>query len=95
MWLLALLPLPLWASVDPEMAVLETERRDGYSCQLIEYQAVGPERVQAYLLVPDGASAEKPCPGLVLLHDHGARFDIGKEKLVRLPRISRLLHDRG
>lgn len=83
MWLLAVLPLPLWASVDPEMAVLETERRDGYSCQLIEYQAVGPERVQAYLLVPEGASADKLCPGLVLLHDHGARFDIGKEKLVR------------
>lgn len=83
MWLWVALPLHLWASVDPGTTVLETEQRDGYTCRLIEYQAVGPERVQAYLLVPDGASAEKPRPGLVLLHDHGARFDIGKEKLVR------------
>jgi dienelactone hydrolase len=36
--------------------------------------------IQAYLLEPDG---DGPFPGLVLLHDHGARFDIGKEKLVK------------
>ncbi|MBQ9463099.1 MAG: dienelactone hydrolase family protein [Bacteroidales bacterium] len=75
--------LPLWQAVKPDVQVLESEDRGGYSCSLIEYAAVGAERVQAYLLVPHGASAGKPAPGLVLLHDHGARFDIGKEKLVR------------
>lgn len=39
--------------------------------------------LRSYLLVPDGASASDKRPGLVLLHDHGARFDIGKEKLAR------------
>lgn len=67
----------------PEMTVLVTEMRDGYSCSLVEYNVSAEERVQSYLLVPDGASENDPCPGLVLLHDHGARFDIGKEKLVR------------
>ena len=67
----------------PEMTVLETEMRDGYSCSLVEYNVSAEERVRSYLLVPDGASEDRPCPGLVLLHDHGARFDIGKEKLVR------------
>lgn len=81
--LLAALPLNLWPSVEPRMTVLEEECREGYTCKLVEYNAVGQERVQSYLLVPDGACAEKPRPGLVLLHDHGARFDIGKEKLVR------------
>ncbi|MCR5709299.1 MAG: exo-alpha-sialidase [Bacteroidales bacterium] len=81
--LLAALPLQLWPSVEPQMTVLESEQREGYICSLVEYNAVGPERVQAFLLVPDGASADNPRPGLVLLHDHGARFDIGKEKLVR------------
>lgn len=81
--LLAVFPLPMWPSVEPRTTVLEEELRDGYTCRLIEYNAVGQERVQSYLLVPDEASAGNPCPGLVLLHDHGARFDIGKEKLVR------------
>lgn len=76
-------PLKLWPEVDPRMSVTEVEQRDGYTCSLIEYNAVGEERLQAYLLVPEGASAQNPCLGLVLLHDHGARFDIGKEKLVR------------
>lgn len=67
----------------PDITVLETEQRDGYSCSLVEYNVSEDERVQSYLLVPDGASQTARCPGLVLLHDHGARFDIGKEKLVR------------
>ena len=76
-------PLKLWPEVDSAMAVLECEQRDGYTCSLIEYNAVGEERIQAYLLVPECATAENPSPGVVLLHDHGARFDIGKEKLVK------------
>lgn len=94
MLLAAALPLHLWPSVEPRTTVVETERRDGYTCQLIEYNAVGPERVQSYLLVPDGASAANPCPALVLLHDHGARFDVGKEKLVR-PMASAPAHIRA
>lgn len=64
------------------LSLLLTEPRDGYTCSLVEY-TVEESRVPAYLLVPDGASALEPRPALVLLHDHGARFDIGKEKLVR------------
>ena len=81
--LLTLLPIQLWQPVEPCMKVLAEEQREGYVCRLIEYNAVGPERVQSYLLVPDGVSVSFPRAGLVLLHDHGARFDIGKEKLVR------------
>lgn len=73
-------PLTLWAPVEPHPQVLLSEQREGYTCRLVEYNAVGEERVRSYLLVPD---APGPHPGLVLLHDHGARFDIGKEKLVR------------
>lgn len=73
-------PLTLWEPVEPHTQVLLSEQREGYSCQLVEYNAVGEERVRSYLLLPD---ADGPHPALVLLHDHGARFDIGKEKLVR------------
>ena len=81
--LLAAGPLQLGRSVRPEMTVLGSEQREGYVCQLVEYNVSRDERVQSYLLIPDGAGRRDRRPGLVLLHDHGARFDIGKEKLVR------------
>ena len=83
MILLAAGPLQVGRSVRPAMRVLESEQRDGYVCQLVEYNVSPQERVRSYLLVPDGAGRFRKAPGLVLLHDHGARFDIGKEKLVR------------
>ena len=71
-------------SVRPEMSVLAVEDRDGYECRYVEFAVGkddgGKERVRAYLLVPEGGSKH---PAVLMLHDHGARFDIGKEKLVR------------
>lgn len=76
------------------MQTLASEQRDGYECRLVEFsvddsytdscgrKVKAEERIKAYLLVPDAARDGK-CPALVMLHDHGARFDIGKEKLVR------------
>ncbi len=77
-------------SVKPRMKVLAVEERDGYECRLVEF-SVGDreidgkrgERVKGYLLVPDEASWLEKRPAVLMLHDHGARFDIGKEKLVR------------
>jgi len=37
-------------------------------------------RVLGLMLVPKGRG---PFPAVLLLHDHGARFDIGKEKVIR------------
>ncbi len=77
--------------VNPEMTVLATEARDGYDCSYVEFSVKGiddrKERIKAYLLVPDGATKARKRPALLMLHDHGARFDIGKEKLVR-PMVS-------
>lgn len=67
----------------PGMSVLGREDRGPYDCLLVEYDVPGSGKLRSLLLLPDGASAQEPCPGLVLLHDHGARFDIGKEKLAR------------
>ena len=74
-------------SPDPEMTVLSVEDRDGYECRYVEFTVEGKrrsrERVRAYLLIPDQAFETVKCPAVLMLHDHGARFDIGKEKLVR------------
>ena len=69
--------------VRPEMNILATETRDGYDCSYMEFSTEKKERIKAYLLVPHQASPTNPMPAVLMLHDHGARFDIGKEKLVR------------
>jgi len=70
-------------SVSPKMKVLASEDRGSYECAYVEFSVEKTERVKGYLLVPDFASRKEKCPAVLMLHDHGARFDIGKEKLVR------------
>ena len=62
------------------MEVTASEQREGYTARKIEFALSAWFRVPAYLLVPDG---EGPFPAVLVLHDHGAHFTIGKEKLVR------------
>lgn len=63
-----------------DMEVVEVEKRDGYEARKIMFNISEWSRVPAYLLVPDG---EGPFPAVLMLHDHGAHFTIGKEKMVR------------
>ncbi|MFE0452098.1 dienelactone hydrolase family protein [Streptomyces sp. NPDC058914] len=58
----------------------ERTEADGYTRQLVTLSLTRHERVRAALLTPHGSG---PFPAVLLLHDHGAKFDIGKEKLVR------------
>jgi len=73
-----MLALPPEAPFD--MEIVATEQRDGYKAHKIRFNVSAYSRVPAYLLVPDG---EGPFPALVMLHDHGAEFYVGKEKMVR------------
>ncbi|AIR97694.1 dienelactone hydrolase family protein [Streptomyces glaucescens] len=56
------------------------EEGDGYTRELVTLSLTRYERVRGVLLTPHGRG---PFPAVLLLHDHGSRFDIGKEKLVR------------
>ncbi|MFE6593737.1 dienelactone hydrolase family protein [Streptomyces sp. NPDC057781] len=53
---------------------------DGYTRELVTLSLTRYGRVRGALLTPHGTG---PFPAVLLLHDHGSRFDIGKEKLVR------------
>lgn len=65
---------------DYDVALVAVEQRSGYEARKIRFNLSGYSRVPAYLLVPEGKG---PFPAVVLLHDHGAHFSIGKEKMVR------------
>lgn len=59
---------------------IDMEQREGYRVEKIDFNISYDVRIPAYLLIPDG---EGTFPALVVLHDHGAKFSIGKEKNVR------------
>ena len=63
-----------------EVALLDTEDRGPYEARKIALNISACERIKAYLLVPKGSG---PFPAILALHDHGAHFSIGKEKVVR------------
>ncbi|MGB9625502.1 MAG: alpha/beta hydrolase family protein, partial [Phycisphaerae bacterium] len=69
---------PPRAAFDP--AVLATEDRGSHEARKLVFNISADCRVPAYLLVPKGVG---PFPAIVALHDHGAHFSIGKEKVVR------------
>lgn len=77
-WEAMLTPPP--AAQRYDMEVTAVEQRKGYQARKIKFNLSSYSRVPAYLLVPDGKG---PFPAVVLLHDHGAHFSIGKEKMIR------------
>jgi len=73
----------LWQPADAtpyNRRTLEEKRGDGYLQRTIVFNVTKYSRVRASMLIPDGNG---PFPGVLLLHDHGAKFDIGKEKMIR------------
>ncbi len=60
--------------------VVDEQPGEGYVQQQLLFNVTRHSRVRATMLVPDGRG---PLPAALLLHDHGAKFDIGKEKLIR------------
>jgi dienelactone hydrolase len=60
--------------------VIDQQQRSGYKAQKIRFTLTDESRVNALLLLPDTPG---PHPAVLMLHDHGARFDIGKEKMVK------------
>ncbi|GAA0457974.1 hydrolase [Actinoplanes capillaceus] len=59
--------------------VVDEQPATGYRRRQLIFNVTRNSRVRATMLIPDG---DGPFPAALLLHDHGARFDIGKEKLI-------------
>ena len=72
-----LLAAPPAAPFEPK--VIAEQDRGSYVARKVVFNVTGDSRVLAFLLVPKSAG---PHPAVLLLHDHGAKFDIGKEKVI-------------
>ncbi|MEN6548976.1 MAG: alpha/beta hydrolase family protein [Armatimonadia bacterium] len=68
--------------VAPAPEVVERVQCRGYVREKLYFNTTSHIRVPAFLLIPD--NAPRPCPGIVGLHDHGAFFAWGKEKIVEV-----------
>ncbi|MBZ9656053.1 dienelactone hydrolase family protein [Phyllobacterium lublinensis] len=60
--------------------IIDQRDHQTHETRLLQLTFSSGETTEAFLLVPAGKARR---PAILLLHDHGSRFDIGKEKLVR------------
>jgi len=72
-----LLTAPPTAPFEPK--IIAEQDRGSYVARKVVFNVTDDNRVLAFLLVPKSAG---PHPAVLLLHDHGAKFDIGKEKVI-------------
>ncbi|MDP5131128.1 MAG: dienelactone hydrolase family protein [Paraglaciecola sp.] len=72
----------LWPPQDNayDAKLIAVEKREGYQAELWQLTLTQGNRVSTFLLRPSG---DGPFPAVLLLHDHGAFFAIGKEKVIR------------
>ena len=63
-----------------DMVVIAEEKRDGYTAQKVVFNISQDTRTLAYLLIPSDGKGKYPAA--IMLHDHGSKFTIGKEKMV-------------
>lgn len=68
------------AKCDPRAEILKRVDCGDYFRERIQFNTTPDVRVPAYVLIPK--RAKFPAPGIVALHDHGAFYFWGKEKLI-------------
>lgn len=73
----SLLLLPPDAPFEPR--VVDEQDRGSHTARKVSFNVTADSRVLGLMTLPKGKG---PHPAVLLLHDHGAKFDIGKEKLI-------------
>ena len=68
-----------WPDYGPLKPVVEsTTQKDGYKLERVTYLVEPTERIAAYVLVPDGVTAQRRAPGICVWHQHNGAYPIGK-----------------
>ncbi|PWC15915.1 hydrolase [Brenneria roseae subsp. americana] len=68
------------ATQDFAPQTLDRQDRGSYTAEKVAFNLTDESRVNALLLTP---KTPGPHPAVILLHDHGSKFDIGKEKMIK------------
>lgn len=71
-------PFPAPPPLRPRLR--ETMRKDGYRIESLTYESPLGGQIPAMLLVPDGATASHPVPGIAVWHQHNGEYDLGKSE---------------
>jgi dienelactone hydrolase len=68
-----------WPDYGPLQPVVEeTTQKDGYRLERVTYLVEPEERIAAFLLVPDGVTAQRRAAGICVWHQHNGAYPIGK-----------------
>lgn len=75
----------LWPEPLPQIKAQRLSRSDegAYWREHWQLQLLTPVWQQVWLLIPKTANPAQPKPAVLLLHDHGAEFRLGKDKWIR------------
>jgi dienelactone hydrolase len=55
----------------------ETVAKDGYRIESVSYEVEPGDRVPAFLLIPDGVTADRPAPAVAVWHQHNGAYHLG------------------
>ena len=70
-----------WPEPSPLRPVVrETIPQSGFRIESVTYEVEPGDRVPAYLLVPDGVSANSPAPAVAVWHQHNGEWHLGKSE---------------
>jgi dienelactone hydrolase len=70
-----------WPAGGPlDVRTERSEPKEGYRLERITYLVEPQERIAAYLLIPDGADAKHPAPGICVWHQHAGQYEVGKDE---------------
>jgi dienelactone hydrolase len=70
-----------WPAGGPlDVRTERSEPKEGYRLERITYLVEPQERIAAYLLIPDGADAKRPAPGICVWHQHAGQYEVGKDE---------------
>jgi dienelactone hydrolase len=65
---------------DLRAGVESSLQKDGYRLEAVRYDAEPGDRIPAWLLIPDGVSAQSPAPAVCVWHQHAGNWQKGKSE---------------
>ena len=65
---------------DLKPIVGDVAQKSGYRLESVSYEAEPGDRIPAYLLIPDGITAQSPAPAICVWHQHAGQWAKGKSE---------------